>query len=230
MQVLRATASLREQAADAVREAIVRGELPPGQRLVERQLCEQLGISRATLREAYRQLEVEGFITLTPYRGPVVTTLDPVEAQAVYDVRAALECQAMHLFATRATDAMAEVLAGAVKALRQAHERGDATAMLESKRALYAALYDGAQSPMLAQQATLVQDRLWHLRAQSLSQPGRPMASMSEIEEAMDALVSRDAAAATERWRLHLGNAAAAALAAWGTGGAPATQAPGHRT
>lgn len=153
----------------------------------------------------------------------MVSVLGPEEAQAVYDVREALECQALRLFGARASAAQRERLAATVAALRAAHEHGDAIAMLEAKRAFYDALYAGAASPLLGQQATIVQNRLWHLRAQSLSQPGRAAASLAEIEETVTALCRGDADAASVHWRTHLGNAAGAAFAAWGATELPET-------
>src|ERR1700754_3003906 len=89
--VTRVSSPIREQAVETIRSQIMDGTLREGHRLVERALCEQLQISRNTLREAYRQLEAEGFVELKPHRGPSVRRLTPEEALALYEVREARE-------------------------------------------------------------------------------------------------------------------------------------------
>ena len=102
-RIVRLIAPVREQVVEAIRQQIFAGELAPGQRLIERELTEHLGVSRNTLREAYRQLEAEGFIVITPHKGPVISRLDDREARAVYELREAIECFAIQLFVERAS-------------------------------------------------------------------------------------------------------------------------------
>ena len=217
MRVMRVVAPMRQQAAEAIRHAIVTGELRPGDRLVDRDLCERIGVSRATLREAYSQLESEGFITVTPHRGATVARMSAADALAVYEVREALECHAIRLFAERATDAELAALGTAVGDLRTAHECGDVDAMLTAKQEFYAALYAGARNDVLQAQASLLQSRLYRLRAQSLSRPGRAQASQAELEGVLAALRRRDGDKAAQLWRVHIRAAAEAALADAGT-------------
>lgn len=205
---------MRQQAAETIRHAIMTGELRPGDRLVDRDLSTRIGVSRATLREAYSQLESEGFITVTPHRGATIATMSRADALAVYEVREALECHAFRLFAERATDAELADLGNAVGELRAAHECGDVDAMLTAKQEFYARLYAGARNEVLENQAYLLQSRLYRLRAQSLSQPGRAQASMTEIEETIEVLRQRHGDEASRLWRAHIRAAAAAALAA----------------
>ena len=70
---------LRQQVLDQLRAAIVDLEFEPGERLVERKLCERMGVSRTSVREALRHLEAEGLITTVPHRGPVVTEVTPFD-------------------------------------------------------------------------------------------------------------------------------------------------------
>lgn len=213
MRVMRVVAPMRQQAAEAIRHAIATGELRPGDRLVDRDLSDRIGVSRATLREAYSQLESEGFITVTPHRGATVARMSAADAVAVYEVREALECHAIRLFAERATDAELASLGDAVGELRTAHECGDVDAMLAAKQAFYAKLYAGARNELLEGQASLLQSRLWRLRAQSLGRPGRAQASQTELEEVLAALRDRGGDRASQLWRSHIRAAAEAALA-----------------
>jgi DNA-binding GntR family transcriptional regulator len=92
-QIGRVAAPLREQVVTLVRDAILGFRLQPGQRLVERELVEQLGVSRATVREVLRQLAVEGLVTVVPQRGAIVTALSPDDAADLYEMRASLEAR-----------------------------------------------------------------------------------------------------------------------------------------
>src|ERR1700761_3577280 len=84
-------APLRNKIISALRRAIETGLLQPGARLVERDLCEQLNVSRTSLREALRELQAEGVLTHIDNRGLVVGTLTREEAQNAYSIRAVLE-------------------------------------------------------------------------------------------------------------------------------------------
>lgn len=213
MKVTRVLAPVREQVVDAIRAEIISGGLAPGQRLIERELREELDVSRNTLREAYRQLEAEGFITVTPHKGPIVTAMTDDEARAVYEVREALECFAVRLFVQRADAATVELLADTIARLREEHSSSEVVVMLETKREFYRVLYAGAGNDVLRDQAALLQSRLYRLRARSLSRPGRPAASIAEIEQVLERIVAGDATGASTLWGEHIRRAAAAALA-----------------
>lgn len=212
MKVTHVAAPVRAQAVAAIRAEIISGELAPGQKLVERELCERLDISRNTLREACRQLEAEGFLVIPPHKGPTVARLSDHEARAVYEVREALECFAVRLFVERAGDELMEQMTAAVADLDAAHHAGNVSQMLEKKNRFYEVLYSGADNPVLHDQALLLNGRLSQLRARSLSRGGRPTASITEIHEVLRAVTDRDADRASALWRQHIRNAAATAL------------------
>lgn len=203
---------MRAQVVEAIRADIISGALVPGQRLIEREVCEQLGVSRNTLREACRQLEAEGFLVIPPHKGPTVARLTDKEAREVYEVREALECFAVRLFVERASDEAAASLTEAVSKLEAAHHANDVSQMLETKNHFYDVLYGGADNEVLHNQARLLHGRLAQLRARSLAHEGRPVASIEEINEVLAKIVSRDADAASALWRQHIRNAAATAL------------------
>jgi DNA-binding GntR family transcriptional regulator len=87
--------TLREMALERMRRAIINGVFEPEQRLVERALCEQLGVSRSVIREVIRHLEAEGLVTMLANKGPIVARLDWEDARQIYAVRAALESTAV---------------------------------------------------------------------------------------------------------------------------------------
>ena len=83
--------TVRSMVTQKLREAIMSGTLKPGQRLVERELCEMTGVSRPSIREALRLLEADGLVNTVPHRGPVVSTISLDEARQLYAARAVLE-------------------------------------------------------------------------------------------------------------------------------------------
>jgi DNA-binding GntR family transcriptional regulator len=198
---------VREQVADAIRNQIMSGTLREGQRLVERELCEQLDVSRNTLREAYRQLEAEGFVEIRPHKGPSVSRITRKEATALYELREALEGLAIRLFTERATDEQLAELQATFQKLRRAHHSKNVAEMLSRKNDFYDVLYRGADNEVLRTHARNLQGRLAQLRARSLSEANRPRTSIREIAEVMDKIGVRDAAAAQDAWCRHIRSA-----------------------
>lgn len=198
---------VRVQAVEAIRARIMDGTLLEGQHLVERELCEQLDVSRNTLREAYRQLEAEGFIEMRPHKGPTVRRITQREARALYELRQALEGLAIRLFTTRASDADVAALQERFEALRAAHESGDVTQMLQVKGDFYDVLYAGADNEVLRTHARGLQRRLAQLRARSLSTGSRPSQSIAEMADVMEKIVRREAIEAEQAWCAHIHSA-----------------------
>ena len=112
--------SLREAALAAIRQAISRGDLKPGQRLVESDVAEQMGISRAPVREALRQLETEGLVVSEPHRGTFVAEVSATDLWEIYTLRAAIERLAVRLVTEKASAEMLAQLQQAVADMAQA--------------------------------------------------------------------------------------------------------------
>jgi DNA-binding GntR family transcriptional regulator len=212
MKVVRAAAPVREQTVIAIRSAIMAGEFEPGQRLIEREICEALDVSRNTLREAYRQLEAEGFLEIRPHKGPAVAQISDDQAREIYELREALECFAVRLFTDRATDQEIREILKAGRALEHAILGGDSVKLLDAKNCFYEQVFEGARNQLLHDQAKHLYSRLAGLRARSLSHPGRAEQSAAETREVMKAISAREANLAEELWRKHIRNAATAAF------------------
>ncbi|MBB2947226.1 DNA-binding GntR family transcriptional regulator [Actinoplanes lutulentus] len=116
--------SLSTQVYDFLRERIISGDLKPGQRLIEREICEQLNVSRIPLREALPQLEADGFIRTLPRRGAMVTQLTLRDIEELFDVRESLEVLAAKLAAGNPDPAGLAVLAENIREARAALDRG----------------------------------------------------------------------------------------------------------
>lgn len=212
MEAIQPSASVREQAASAIRAAIMSGELAPGQRLVEREVCASLNISRNTLRESYRQLETEGFLEIRPHKGPVVASMTDDQARQVYEAREAIECFAIRLFTERAGDDAVEALHETAEGLSLAVESGDVGDVDTWKTRFYEQVFAGAENEYLLEQVRLLYSRLARLRVQSLSYPGRIEQSAAEIREVASAITGRRGGDASDMWREHIRHAAFAAL------------------
>ena len=92
---------LRDIVFHTLRKAIITGELPPGERLMETQLGEKLGVSRTPIREAIRKLELEGLVVMVPRKGAQVAQFTQKDIKDVLEVRAALEALAVRLASKR---------------------------------------------------------------------------------------------------------------------------------
>lgn len=209
----RVAAPLREQVLTTLRSAILDFQLKPGQRLIERELIENLGVSRTTVREALRQLTSEGLVTVIPQRGAVVAVPTPDDAIDLYEVRAALESLVVRRFIERATDDQISRLASAVDEFASAaSQSSDIHEMLAAKDHFYAVLIEGAQSAALQQLLEGIQARVRILRATSLSEDGRSLAAVPELEGIVAAIKVRDVELAARRTSDHIRAASVTAL------------------
>ena len=122
MSLGRAHQPLRDQVRDHLRDRIVTGRLQPGDRMVERELAAEYGVSRIPVREAIRILESEGFVSVVPRRGVVVRRMEERDIEELFDVREALEVLAVRRATQRATKAelreLEKSLTAAARALR----------------------------------------------------------------------------------------------------------------
>lgn len=208
----RSGAGVREQAAERIRTAIVSGELLPGQRLPERELCDLTGASRTTVREVVRQLETEGLITSVPYRGPTVPILSEAEARELYELRAILEGQAGRLFVQRADDGLVAALHQAVEDTGRCYDTNDIVGVIENSNAFYDVLLKGVGNRALGQALRTIHNRLALFRFSSTRWPGRAETTMVELRAITAAVAARDAAAAERYCIEHIEKAAEMAL------------------
>ncbi|MBA2963527.1 MULTISPECIES: GntR family transcriptional regulator [Ramlibacter] len=214
--------TLRALIVQKLRMAITRGHFSPGDRLIERELCERLDVSRASVREAFRQLEAEGLVEVVTYRGPVVRTISQQEAGELYDLRAGVEALCARYFAERGTDAETLALERAAEALGVALRRGDRERVFEAKSTYYEIFTDGCHSASVKATAMQLIARLSYLWSTSLQVAGRADQGSAELKAVAGAIRQRDPAAAEEAARTYVMHARATGLAAM------AAQAAGH--
>ncbi|NNM72933.1 GntR family transcriptional regulator [Enterovirga aerilata] len=213
MRVAPVAAPVRSQVVETLRTAITSGRFAPGQRLVEKDLCDLLGVSRPSVREALRELESEGLINTIPNRGPLVTTLTAQDAASIYEVRGVLEALAAKLFAEKASDEQVQELAGSVDRLEEAYASQDVERILVAKKAFYDVLLAGSQNVIIPSMLRTMNARITQLRRVSLSSPKRLPGSMREIRAVLKAIAARDPEAAFQASMRHIAEASKVAIA-----------------
>ncbi|RXT51247.1 AsnC family transcriptional regulator [Bosea sp. Tri-44] len=213
LQIPRQAATLRLLVEDRIRSAIAAGHFKPGQRLIERELCEQIGVGRTSVREALRQLEAEGLVVTVPHRGPEVSSISHDEARQLYELRALLEGFAGRNFAEHGSDAAIAELGRAVDGFATAAQGSDRATLVAAKTRFYAVLMQGAANTFVTQSLTTLHNRITLLRVTSMTQSGRLADSVAEIRAIFDAIVARDPDRAETACKHHIAMAAKVALA-----------------
>lgn len=201
---------LRDRVTDVVREAIIRGDLEPGRKLTERELGELTGVSRTSLREAFRSLQAEGLVERSEARGIRVAVLTAAVVGELYDVRAPLEAAAVELCVRNASGAQIGQLRKSLGPLATA----GLDDQLEALRGFYHLLLDAAGNSILQQFFGAIEARIHALRRVSLRIEGRAAASVRELTEVVGLIEQRDGPAAAAAAHAHVLAAKAAALAA----------------
>ncbi len=185
--------TLREKIVETIRSAIVSGQLPAGTRVAEPDLADKFGISRTPIREAFRQLESEGFITVIPRKGAIVASLSPRDIAEFYDLKAVLEGYA----ARSAVEKLTEKDVAKMDALNQ--QMANAAARREVRKVL--ALHNEFHEVFLAacgneKLQTIVQNlvRQFQRFRLILAMPGRIEGIIEQHREIVEAFRKRDAA------------------------------------
>jgi DNA-binding GntR family transcriptional regulator len=204
--------TVRAIVAQKLREAIMSGTFKPGQRLVERELCEMTGVSRPSIREALRLLEADGMVNTVPHRGPVVSTISFEDARQLYAARAVLEGYAGRECARLRDPAVVRRMGDALTRLKAAFAKPDMIAVLEAKTDFYAALIGGCQNAFIERMLKPLHDRITLLRITSMSQPKRVNKSLREVTAIWRAIQSGDEDLAERCCVDHIKAAAVAAL------------------
>ena len=140
---------LRLDAVKTIRKMILSGELPPGERLREVALSEEMGMSRTPIREAFRTLAAEGLVDLLPNRSVVVSVPDKSEAADVFTVLGALEALAGQLACRRMSIEQIEILGELQADLAMYFEKNDRLSYLEANRLIHEHIVEAADSPSL---------------------------------------------------------------------------------
>lgn len=152
--------TLREQLVDTLRQAVLGGRIQPGEKVVEAQLAEQLGVSRGPLREAIRQLIEEGLIEQTPYKGSVVRTLSVRDIEEMYSYRILIESFAFERVWEKRGPEFFQALKAHNRALKLAIVEQDQQAAIRSEMDLHGTVYEFVGHGLLLESWLMLRGRL----------------------------------------------------------------------
>jgi len=198
---------LREIVFESLREAIINGHLRPGERMMEIQLAEEMGVSRTPVREAIRKLELEGFVVMIPRKGAYVAGISLKDIADVFEIRAALEGLAAALAAERMTEAELEQLERILVKKAESIEAGNLEGLVDADTEFHELLYKSSRNGRLGQIINHLREQIQRFRATSLSNPKRMRESLEEHKKIVEALSERNIALAQASAQDHIENA-----------------------
>jgi DNA-binding GntR family transcriptional regulator len=198
---------LREIVFESLREAIINGILEPGERLMEIQLAEEMGVSRTPVREAIRKLELEGFVVMIPRKGAYVAGISMKDIADVFEIRAALESLAAGLAAERITEEELEQLERTLVRNSEVTEINNLDALVDIDTDFHDVLYKASRNERLVQIISNLREQIQRFRKASLSHPGRMKDALGEHKKMVEAISERNVELAQNLAREHIENA-----------------------
>ncbi|MGE5454515.1 MAG: GntR family transcriptional regulator [Methylocystaceae bacterium] len=198
---------LREVVFETLREAIISGILKPGERMMEIQLADELGVSRTPVREAIRKLELEGFVVMIPRKGAYVSDISFKDINDIFEIRGALEMLAAGLACERITGDELENLECLLVKKWECIEKNDLDTMVETDTLFHEALYRASRNDRLWQIVSNLREQIQRFRTTSLASPGRMKEAWEEHKELVEAIADRNISLAQELAAKHIDNA-----------------------
>ncbi len=185
--------TLRERILETIRDAIISGALKPGEKVAEPELAERFGISRTPIREAFRQLESEGYLTVIPRKGAVVVSFSQRDVEEFYAIKSILEGYAARKACENLTDREIVKLEAINEKLRTLAEDGDIKHFFKVHNDFHELFIKAADNSKLTDLITSLVGKFQRLRVASLSLPGRMRVSVDEHDKIIGAFRARDA-------------------------------------
>jgi DNA-binding GntR family transcriptional regulator len=193
----------------ALHAAIVAGELSPGERLIEEELADRLGLSRGAVRGAILRLGHEGLVVRERNRGARVRRFTPDEAIEILEARAALESLAAGYAALRRTEEEARELEALIADMERLHAEGELLAMSERNAVLHRRILEISGHAVARDICSRLHSQVVRFQFRTVLAPGRPQKSIVEHGMIVAAIVAGDRAGAEQAMRAHLTNVAA---------------------
>jgi DNA-binding GntR family transcriptional regulator len=194
----------------ALHEAIVAGELSPGERLIEEEIAERLGLSRGAVRGAILRLGHEGLVVRERNRGARVRRFTLEEAVEVLEARAALESLAAGYAALRRSDDDVRELRGLIDDMTRLHREGELLAMSDRNAMLHRRILEISRHDVARDICARLHSQVVRFQFRTVLVPGRPKRSLAEHRRIVSAIAAGDRPAAEAAMREHLTNVAAA--------------------
>ncbi len=197
---------LRDVVFQTLRDAILKGDLKPGERLMELQLAAKLGVSRTPIREAIRMLEQEGLAVTIPRKGAEVARMTEKDVDDVLQIRCALEELAVRLSCVNISDADVQKLKAARDQFRDATATNDIPSIAGADEEFHNVLYDASENPKLQNLLNNLREQMYRYRVEYLKDASVYPQLISEHEQIYEAVKSKNAEEAAEITERHLQN------------------------
>lgn len=197
---------LRDVVFNTLRQAILRGEIKPGERLMEIKLANKLGVSRTPIREAIRKLELEGLVLMIPRRGAVVAEITEKSLRDVLEVRRVLEELSVKLACERITEEEIEELKAAEKEFEVALKSGDVTEVAEADVNFHDIIYHATNNQRLIQLLYNLREQMYRYRVEHLKQTEKHEILLAEHNYIVEMIEKRDAKRAIDVVCKHIDN------------------------
>lgn len=197
---------LRDVVFNNLRDAITKGELKPGERLLEKQLSEKIGVSRTPIREALRRLETEGFVEMIPRKGAMVAVISRKSIEDVLEIRAVLEALAARLACRNVTNEALTRLDVAREAFEEASRATDIETMSEADIAFHELIFSLSGNPKLVHLINNLSGQIQRFRVVYLKDKSYTNSIISEHIEIIEALTRKDENLAAEIAARHIEN------------------------
>lgn len=197
---------LREVVCESLRDAIRKGILKPGERIMEIKLAEELGVSRTPVREAIRKLELEGYVVMMPRRGTYVADMSIRDINEIFEIRTALESLSNGLAAEHITEDELEHLQRLLVIIGGYIKEGDMDKIVETDIEFHDLLYHAARNNRLVGIISNLRDQLTRFRTLSMSYPGRLEATLDEHRAIVEAIANGDGRSARKAAEHHMEN------------------------
>ena len=197
---------LRDVVFNTLRQAILRGELKPGERLMEIQLANKLGVSRTPIREAIRKLELEGLVLVIPRKGAEVADIKEKSLRDVLEVRKALEELSVQLACEKITKEEIEELKEAAETFKKAQKTKDITQIAEADVHFHDIINTASGNQKLIQLLNNLREQMYRYRVEYLKDSRTRGTLLKEHREIYEAVAGRDEERAKACIRCHIMN------------------------
>ena len=197
---------LRDVVFNTLRQAILKGELEPGERLMEIQLAERLGVSRTPIREAIRKLELEGLVHMVPRKGAEVASISEKSLREVLEVRRSLEELAIELACQKITAEQIKELEEAEVQFADAVQKGDAMTIAESDEHYHDVIYQATDNSRLVQILNNLREQMYRYRLEYIKDADKRQILVVEHEHIIRAVQNHNIPEAQQAMREHIDN------------------------
>ena len=197
---------LRDVVFKTLRQAILKGELLPGERLMEIKLAKKLGVSRTPIREAIRKLELEGLVIMIPRRGAEVAGITGKSLRNVLEVRKALEELAIELACERMTESDIEELEKSMERFKKAVDKGDPMNIAKADEEYYDIIFQSTDNDKLMLLVGNLREQMYRYRLEYVKDADKRSLLVTEHEHILNAIKARNVESAREYIREHIEN------------------------